>query len=260
MDFSETQQLMSRISGLDRWFAPRDDPAAAATMAAAWSEMLRDVPLDFATHVAQRYYNDPDLATRSLVPGVIYQAWRNEEDRLASQRLAALERQAIEARPVDSIIRPFNADVSNEALGLDPDDVPTVGQVLAGMLCPDDLREQMDRDIAAGKAYLREERPSDLRHKGTHQFRYDEQQKVRERQERLRSEYREPEVVVEATEPLDIAERHCGNRGCHCPHTRCRGGWLDGRDVLRESRFGPTHEGERCPTCWDAVLMRGERV
>lgn len=295
MDFRQATDLFSHAADLDRRLVPPSEQRGL-TIVASWCELLREVPMDFAMHQVSRYYATPEPPSSAIGPGVILVAWRQHERREADRDTARRER-AKNQRPRDPerIFEGISADTSDDDIiamleARAGDKVPPhlreklvrdvrlgaarraakggpvyLGGFLGSLIrgAPAHLREQMRADIDAAKV-SHAEREKRLRRVGADQFRYENAQAVREKEERERQEYRdraeEPEPPRPEADPDDVAERHCGNSACHCSHTRCRAGWDDGPDVLVETRFGTTHAVERCPNCWDAVLMRGERV
>lgn len=78
MSPQETTALLSYCAGLDQWLKATG-PDEAAMMAAGWSDLLRDVPLDFARGHVRSHYGNADA--RTIQPGDMLSAWRADRRR-----------------------------------------------------------------------------------------------------------------------------------------------------------------------------------
>lgn len=78
MSPQETTAFLSYCAGLDQWLKATG-PDEAAMMAAGWTDMLRNVPLDFARKFARSHYGHAD--SRTIQPGDVLSGWRSQHDR-----------------------------------------------------------------------------------------------------------------------------------------------------------------------------------
>lgn len=217
MNPDEARTLLASIAVDDRRLA-NTAPDQAAAMAARWAYILEPVPLDWALTYATRYYATT-TEPKELRHGMILKAWREHEGRDESQQASDERRR--------------------EALDED---------IIIGM-APPWFREYERACTDAGNwpmVYAIPDRK--LR-----------RQAIKEARERVAAVPVPPQARL--NQPLthtEIRERQCINRRiCACDHHGCRGGFLDGDQVV--IRSGRTYiESVRCPLCADAAAMVGE--
>ena len=189
----------------------------AEAASAMWTRHLFDVPADWVLAYVEHYYRQAD--TRELTSGMVLSAYRTWERRDESQQASDERRR--------------------EALDED---------IIIGM-APPWFREYEQACTDAGNwpmVYAISDRK--LR-----------RQAIKEARERVAAVPVPPQARL--NQPLthtEIRERQCINRRiCACDHHGCRGGFLDGDQVV--IRSGRTYiESVRCPLCADAAAMVGE--